>query len=160
MYQDERDNTEWRRIQRGVDEFRRVDDDLFEKEFLSKGVEEVKKRVFFVAKKTGDEEELVGSIAAWWVPSWRDGEDYGRIHWVAIAKKYQGKGLGKAMTQKAINCLKALGHKRAFLVTHTRRTIAIKMYAGFGFVPDLHEPKDKGNWAKVPMFADYVAAHN
>jgi len=162
MYQDERDNTEWRRIQRGADEFTRVDDDLFDKEFLSKGVEEVRKRVIFVAQKKegGEEEELVGSIAAWWFPSWRDGEDYGRIHWVAIAKEHQGKGLGKAMTQEALNLLKSLGHERVFLVTHTRRIVAIKMYAGFGFVPDLHEPKDKENWAKVPMFADYVLSNS
>jgi GNAT superfamily N-acetyltransferase len=81
------------------------------------------------------------------------------VHWVALRKRVQGKGLGKAMMTYAMNQL-AQWHERAYLGTQTRRISAIKLYLNFGFRPLLDTPGAKAAWRQVaqelhhPIFVD------
>ena len=45
--------------------------------------------------------------------------------------------------------IKALGHRRAMLGTHTKRTAAIKIYLDCGFVPDMSFQDADRAWAIV-----------
>jgi GNAT superfamily N-acetyltransferase len=147
----ESDPTAWSQIQKSADEFTRANNEVFETEFLSKGLDEVKKRLFFVARKDNDGgEELVATIAAWFDPAWRDGKEWGRIHWVATKQELQGKGIGKPMILEALRRLAAYNHTKVYLVTHTRRHVAIKLYTQFGFYPDLCNEEAIERWRLVP----------
>ena len=100
-------------------------------------------RSFIIATAPGTG---VGTISAWY-STYRN-EEYGLIHWVAICRAYQGKGLGKAALAFALAKL-AQWHDKALLGTQSKRLPAIKLYLDFGFVPDLEEPGAVERWRKV-----------
>lgn len=64
-----------------------------------------------------------------------DGEEWGMIHWVGVADRERGKGLGKAITLAALHRLKERGFTRALLGTHPWRVQAIAAYLRLGFKP-------------------------
>ena len=77
--------------------------------------------------------EPVGTASAWFNPQYKDGS-YGRIHYVAIRKEHQGKGLARPLVAQVMQVMMALGHPRAYLTTQRMREVAIRIYASYGFV--------------------------
>lgn len=75
----------------------------------------------------------IGAITAWVYDGFR-GPEYGRIHWVCIAKEYQGRGLSKPLLTLACLRLRELGHTKAYLTTDRLRPVAVRLYRQFGFV--------------------------
>lgn len=133
----------WTDIVRDAEEFFPVADDLFAREF-GDDPEAVPERCFFL---TGPKGIAVGTISAWYRRAFK-GEDYGRIHWVAVRPAYQGRGLGKAGLAFALSRL-ACWHQRAYLTTNTARLPALRLYLDFGFLPDLDEPNARAIWRPV-----------
>ncbi|MCY3024450.1 MAG: GNAT family N-acetyltransferase, partial [Planctomycetota bacterium] len=89
-------------------------------------------------------ERAVGTISAWSNPAYR-GQDYGRIHWVALRPSHQHKGLARPALAFALRRL-ALWHTRCYLVTQVTRLPAIKLYLDFGFQPDLSDQRLERLW--------------
>jgi GNAT superfamily N-acetyltransferase len=102
----------------------------------------------------------IGTITAW-----NDGEiegrDIGRIHWVAIVREAQGRGLAKPMLSAAIDVLQTLGYTEAWLWTGTAPIemwpqidnspgtppiTPINLYRSFGFEPYLRNDADRATW--------------
>lgn len=77
--------------------------------------------------------EPVGTVTAWSHDGFR-GPEWGRIHWLAVAESYQGRGLGKALMSAACRRLVELGHTKAYLTTSRERPNAVALYRSFGFV--------------------------
>jgi GNAT superfamily N-acetyltransferase len=92
--------------------------------------------------------KAIGTATAWFDDDYF-GQAFGRVHWVAIAPDWQGKGLGKALTTAVCNRLRDVGHTRAYLVTETERIPAINLYLKFGFVPDVRSEADRAAWDDV-----------
>jgi GNAT superfamily N-acetyltransferase len=59
----------------------------------------------------------VGTISAWYNRDFKGGE-WGQLHWVALRRAYQGKGLARPMLSHALTQM-AQWHERAFLGTST-----------------------------------------
>ena len=121
----------WADVQRDAEELFPIKDDLFAREF-GYDPRAVEQRCFFVTNHKG---AAVGTISAWYGGR-GTGQDWGRIHWVAVRPLYQGRGLGKASLSYAMNRM-AEWHEQAWLATSTARLPALAMYLDFGFVPDI-----------------------
>ncbi len=133
----------WTEIWRSLEPSGRIGDDLFFNEF-GKDWDEIGRRCFLIEDTAGS---CVGTISAWYDSSFKGGE-WGRIHWVAVRKEFQGRGLAKPMLSLAMEKL-ASRHCRCYLVTHAHRIPAISLYLKFGFVPDLSSEKFRKLWIGV-----------
>jgi GNAT superfamily N-acetyltransferase len=85
----------------------------------------------------------VGTATGWLHPGL---PELGRIHWVAILPAYQGRGLAKPLLARTCQCLRQLGHTRAYLTTSTARVPAICLYFDFGFRPNLDGTARRHDW--------------
>ena len=59
----------------------------------------------------------------------------GWLHWVAVKRTYQGKGLAKPLISRALRRLAELGHAPVRIPTQTTTWVAVKIYLDFGFTP-------------------------
>lgn len=156
------DETTWLDLQRRTEPYHQISDDLFRKTF-SQAPETLPERMFFVQTDAGDD---IGTITAWWKPDWRDGREWGQIHWVAVLPSHQGKGLSKPMMSHTMNVM-LKHHQRTMLGTSTGRVYAIKVYLDFGFIPapdQFSDPAILTGWREVqatlnhPLLKSLLAA--
>jgi GNAT superfamily N-acetyltransferase len=120
-----------------------VDADTFRQSF-GEDWSVISERCFFLEDENG---EVVGCASAWFNNNYC-GESCGRVHWVAIRKKWQGRGLSKAMLSFTLQKL-AVWHSWCYLTTEWYRQAAVRLYQKFGFEPVLDDPVLARNWARV-----------
>jgi len=128
FFSGEEDIQHWCRIEASVGEFKSEADanKHFQNEFSSR-IEDLKQRCIFILNEDG----LPIATAMGWLS---DADIKSRLHWVAACPEYQGLGLGKAITQKAINvCASLLPNQPMWLSTQTTSHRAVLMYHKFGF---------------------------
>jgi len=100
----------------------------FETSYLPQ-IDELRQRCLFVLNAEGTP---VATANAWYADS-ELGHQTG-LHWIAVRPEYQGKGIGKAVTKKALNVCHSLeGGNPVWLHTQTWSYVAIKMYHSLGF---------------------------
>jgi GNAT superfamily N-acetyltransferase len=131
----------WIDIEMDAEPFFAVQPDLFRKAF-GDDLAAVPGRCFILTDPRG---LGVGTISAWYNREF-NGQDYGRIHWVAVRPSHQGKGLARAGLAYAMRVL-AQWHDRAYLVTAIERIGAIKLYLDFDFAPDLAPEGARAIWS-------------
>ena len=88
-------------------------------------------RMFFVVAPNG---EKVATATAFFDPKNPD-DGKGWLHWVAVRRDYQGKGLARPLIAKALSRLRELGHGTLYVHTQTTTWVACKLYMDFGFRP-------------------------
>lgn len=101
-------------------------------EYYDDFIDELSKRlVFIVDTETG---EKVGTAT---ISIFNDSEYglNGTVDWVAIKKKYQGKGLAKPLISKFMDIALINGHDNLILHTQTHTWLAAKLYLDYGFEP-------------------------
>jgi beta-glucuronidase len=130
----------WEDIWRDAEPFFKIENGLFEKEFGDDPAA-IERRCFIITAPDG---VAAATISAWYSRD-IDGLDYGRIHWVATRKTYQGKGIMRAGLSYALQQM-AQWHTRAVLGTSTGRVAAIKLYLDYGFLPDMSAPYAREAW--------------
>ena len=130
----------WEDIWRDAEPFFKIENGLFEKEFGDDPAA-IERRCFIITAPDG---VAAATISAWYSRD-IDGLDYGRIHWVATRKTYQGKGIMRAGLSYALRQM-AQWHTRALLGTSTGRVAAIKLYLDYGFLPDMSAPNAREAW--------------
>jgi len=138
------DRRTWMDLQRRSEPNITITDRHFDHD-LGTNLPAMTRRCLFLVSPDGED---IGTITAWYLRSFH-GQRWGRIHWVAIVPECRGRGLAKGMMTAAMNRLRELGHRRAMLVTHTVRTVAIRTYLNFGFIPDLSLPGAIEAWQSV-----------
>ncbi|MBS4176503.1 GNAT family N-acetyltransferase [Lederbergia citrea] len=138
------DEHNWARIESSVDEFKNEIAALehFTKEFGSH-IDEMSNRCLFIENEHG---EAIATTTAWYGDLNGDGEISGRIHWVSVVPKYQGKKLSKPLLSAALNIL-ARHHSKAYLTSQTTSYQAINMYLNYGFEPYLTAPSCYEAWS-------------
>ena len=149
---------EWAEIETSAGEFKTRDAALerFQKEFGA-FTDEMEERSVFIVTGNG---EYIGTSTAWYNKEFRDGT-YGRLHWVGIHARHQGKGLGKPLVAQSMRIL-AQYHKKAYLTTQTTSAIAIKIYLDFGFIPIPEGEDAERGWRLLarelrhPVLKDYL----
>lgn len=95
------------------------------RQFFGDDLDELRARQWFIMSPDG---EPIGTASAW-----RDSDEVGRVHWVAIVPEFQGRGLAKPLLTHVLTTLRDLGHARAILDTSQQRPRAIALYRFFGF---------------------------
>jgi len=146
----EEDISLWCRIETAVEEFDTEEDAYkhFNKEF-SPHVNELQRRCIFILNK---ENLPIATAMCWFSNSVMPG----RLHWVAVCPEYQGLGLGKAITKKAINtCAELHPGKKMWLSTQTWSYRAVMMYHKLGFCM-LKSEVDLGG--KISYLQDFDSA--
>jgi len=134
----------WTDIWRQADEYGAVAADTFALEFGSDAAA-LERRQFFLVESGG---EAVGTASAWY-PDDAHGPRAGRVHWVAIAPQWQGRGLSRPLLSAVLTRMKELGCRSAFLKTQTVRVAAIRLYLEFGFVPEVRSEKEREGWRRL-----------
>ena len=127
----EEDIIHWCRIETSVGEFdtQAGAREYFMQEFAPH-MDEVQKRCVFVLNKDG----LPIATASGWFSHDENGDILSRLHWVAACPEYQGLGLGKAVSTKAVNiCAMLSPGKKMWLSTQTYSHRAVLMYHKLGF---------------------------
>jgi GNAT superfamily N-acetyltransferase len=145
------DELNWARILTSAQEFNsiKVAHNHFVKEF-GKWHDELSKRCLFIQNK---ENIPVGTAMAWFNNSFQ-GRVYGRLHWVAICREYQGLGLGKPLVNLAMQKL-AQYHDKAYLTTQTTSYKAINIYLDFGFKPFITADTQKRGWVLLSILLNH-----
>lgn len=122
-----------------------IDIEMSAKEFVSyeQGLEtwnryyetkpaELSNRMFFIETNKG---EKIATATAFYDIHGRDTSNDGWLHWVAVKREYQGKGLSKPLITYVLKMMNKLGHVHAKIPTQTNTWLACKVYMDLGFVP-------------------------
>lgn len=138
------DEANWLRIQADAEPYHAITHEMFVSRFGSdKSI--LRDRQLYACSPAG---VAVGTVTAWFDNDYY-GEAWGRLHWLAVMKAFQSRGVGQMLASQACWRLLALGHWRAYLATHTVRIRAIRIYLGLGFSPDIRTEADRKAWALV-----------
>jgi GNAT superfamily N-acetyltransferase len=90
----------------------------------------------------------VGTVTGW-LDSTFEGVPHARVHFLAVAPKWQGKGLAKVLMSSILQRIKELGHSRAYLATSSNRLHAIRLYLHFGFMPLAKIAEEQARWQQI-----------
>ena len=141
----------WIDIQRDAEFLFPISDTLFHDQFGDDPAA-VSWRCFILRNEKG---LGVGTISAWYSRDFR-GEEWGRIHWVAMRPSYQGRGLANGMLSHALKQL-SRWHDKVYLDTDTRRIAAVALYLKFGFLPDMSPANAREAWTGFAEVYDHPA---
>lgn len=89
-------------------------------------------RMVFIENTKG---EKVATATAFYDITGRDKSGAGWLHWVAVRREYQQKGLSKPLISYVLRIMRELGYTHAKIPTQTTTWLACKIYLDFGFVP-------------------------
>lgn len=82
----------------------------------------------------------------------------GQVHWVAVRRDHQGRGLARPLISKVLERMKELGCSRAMLTTQTTTWVACKLYLDYGFRPSAETvPKELEGWRILRTLTDHPA---
>ncbi len=101
-------------------------------------------RMIFVENSAG---RRVATATAYFDPLGNDDPAEGYLHWVAVRREFQGKGLSKPLISRTLERMKELGYSSAKIHTQTTTWLACKIYLDFGFRPTaLSAERDRTGW--------------
>lgn len=127
------DRDTWIEIEKSAKEFDSFEQGLesWNRYFEGKDEELVHRMVFI---ETADGEKVATATAFYDIYG-RDQSGAGWLHWVAVKRQYQGRGLAKPLIGYVLNLMKGLGYSHAKIPTQTTTWLACKIYLDFGFLP-------------------------
>jgi GNAT superfamily N-acetyltransferase len=131
----------WTDIHLKAEKFAEITSDVHPREF-GRDVQTLALRQCFLL----DAAQMPIATATAWFDDDYFGQQYGRVHWVAVVPEYQGRGLAKPLMSIILARMVHLGHDRAYLRTSTARPPAINLYAQFGFRPSLRTAAERSVW--------------
>jgi GNAT superfamily N-acetyltransferase len=138
------DEEHWLEIQRRADQYNQITSALFRQQF-NDDTQALARRQCFILDGEG---RPIGTATAWFDPDYQ-GQEYGRVHWVAIVPEMQGQGLANPLLTVICQRLRELGHERAYLTTAPERIPAINLYLKFGFVPEVRSDLELRAWKGI-----------
>ena len=127
------DRDTWIAIEQSAKEFETYEQGLVSWNRYYEGKDdELVERMVFIANEAG---EKVATATAFYDIYGRDKSGAGWLHWVAIRREYQGKGLSKPLISYVLGVMCSLGYTHAKIPTQTNTWLACKIYLDFGFTP-------------------------
>lgn len=93
---------------------------------------ELSGRMVFVENAKGVK---VATATAFYDVTGRDRSGDGWLHWVAVRREYQGRGLSKPLISHVLGIMRELGYTHAKIPTQTTTWLACRVYLDFGFTP-------------------------
>jgi GNAT superfamily N-acetyltransferase len=134
----------WFDIQRQADPSNPITRATFS-QYFGGAATELSRRQCYLLDAAG---QPVGTATAWFEQNYH-GQEWGRLHWVAILPQHQGRGLGRPLLSVVCERMKSLHPERAFLRTASHRLAAIHLYLEFGFVPEIRNPGETAVWKRI-----------
>jgi ribosomal protein S18 acetylase RimI-like enzyme len=128
------DDETWARIQSAADLYNVITPSLFASQFGTCRTD-LEQRQFYAVDQRG---EAVGAVSAWFPEDGVD-PDLGRLHWLAVSPDRQRHGVGAALVTAALERMRELGYRRAYLTTSAARSDALRLYERFGFRQVVHD---------------------
>ena len=117
--------------------------------------DELPDRMVFIEDHQG---EKVATATAFYDVTGRDTSGAGWLHWVAVKRSYQGKGLSKPLIRHTLEVMKAHGYTHAKIPTQTTTWLACKIYMDFGFVPiPQNAVNSRDGWRIIKALTDHPA---
>jgi GNAT superfamily N-acetyltransferase len=163
------DEAHWMRIHVAADRYNEITPDLYRRQFAveeERGLQSasadksqcrinsmlqcLRERQCYLLAPYG---RVIGTATAWFNDNF-EGAKFGRVHWMAIAPDYQGRGLARPLMAAICRRLRELGHDRMYLSTSTGRIPAISLYLRFGFVPLMRTEEDETVWKELQPMLD------
>lgn len=127
------DRDEWIEIEKSAKEFINYDEGFRAwNRYYSGRENELLSRMVFVVNARG---EKVATATAFYDISDKDQSGSGWLHWVAVKREYQGKGLSKPLISHTLKIMASLGYTHAKIHTQTTTWLAVKIYLDFDFRP-------------------------
>jgi ribosomal protein S18 acetylase RimI-like enzyme len=127
------DRDAWIRIEQSAKEFASYEQGLESWNRYYGGREEMlENRMVFIENEAG---EKVATATAYYDIYGNDQTNAGWLHWVAVAREFQGRGLAKPLIAYTLGLMPGLGYDHAMLSSQTNTWLACKLYLDFGFVP-------------------------
>ncbi len=100
----------------------------------------------------------VATATAYYDVSGRDKSGDGWLHWVAVRREYQGKGLSKPLITHVLEIMRGFGHIHAKIPTQTTTWLACKVYLDLGFRPvPQNAVHSREGWRIVKTLTDHAA---
>lgn len=93
---------------------------------------ELTDRMVFIVNTNNDK---IATATAYYDVTGKYNDMEGWLHWVAVKREYQGRGLSKPLIAHTLNRLRELNYTRAIVSTQTNTWLACKIYLDFGFLP-------------------------
>jgi GNAT superfamily N-acetyltransferase len=82
----------------------------------------------------------------------------GWLHWVAVRREYQGRGLAKPLITHVLDIMRCLGYTHAKIPTQTTTWLACKVYLDLGFRPiPENAVHSRDGWRIVKALTDHAA---
>ena len=82
----------------------------------------------------------------------------GWLHWVAVRREYQGRGLAKPLITHVLDIMRDLGYTHAKISTQTTTWLACKIYLDLGFCPvPENAVHSRDGWRIVKTLTDHEA---
>lgn len=127
------DRDEWISIEKSAKEFVSYEQGMESwKRYYDGKDEELVRRMVFIENEEG---QKVATATAFYDIYGNDKSADGWLHWVAVRREYQGKGLAKPLIYHTLQIMRSLGYPAAKIPTQTTTWLACKVYLDFGFLP-------------------------
>lgn len=112
-------------------------------------------RMIFIENAQG---EKVATATAYYDLNGELPPQRGQVHWVAVRRDHQGKGLSKPLISQVLKVMKQRGHTEAMLHTQTTTWVAVRLYLNFGFLPiKENAEKNRDGWRIIKALTNHPA---
>ena len=150
------DRDAWIEIEKSAKEFDTREQGLDAwKRYYAEHTDELPGRMVFVVNEAG---EKVATATAFYDVRGIDQSADGWLHWVAVRREDQGKGLSKPLISHVIQIMKALGQTHCKIPTQTTTWVAVKVYLDLGFRPiEKNLVNSRDGWRIVKRLTDHPA---
>ncbi len=150
------DRDAWIAIEKSAKEFDTWEQGLDAwKRYYAEHTDELPGRMVFVVNEHG---EKVATATAFYDIRGIDQSGDGWLHWVAVRREDQGKGLSKPLISHVIQIMKRLGYSFAKIPTQTTTWLAVKVYLDLGFRPiEKNLINSRDGWRIIKRLTDHPA---
>lgn len=115
-------------------------------------------RMVFIENANG---EKVATATAYCDIYGRDQSGDGWLHWVAVRREYQGRGLSKPLISYVLGVMRGLGYTHAKIPTQTTTWLACKIYLDLGFVPlPQNAINNIDGWKIIKALTNHATLHS
>lgn len=112
-------------------------------------------RMVFAENEAG---EKVATATAFYDVTRRDKSGAGWLHWVAVRRDYQRKGLSKPLIGYVLSLMRRLGYSHAKIPTQTTTWLACRIYLDFGFRPiPKNAENSRAGWNIIKTLTNHPA---
>lgn len=127
------DRDAWIEIEKSAKEFSTWEQGIVAwKQYYEGRDDELVHRMVFIETEAG---EKIATATAYYDVIGGDVSGAGWLHWVAVKREYQRKGLARPLISYVLYRLTELGYQQVKIPTQTVTWVACKIYMDFGFRP-------------------------